>query len=202
MSAPSSRSFTLVDTLVTTGIAATLVALALPAMSSVLQASKRTACLANLKSLHLATFMHMEDHNDLLPFATSGVWVGIGDTAPLGDLARYLDTDVPRVDLDQRPETVSAPFLCPSDRDHASATGFSYAYVPAEFMGIEGQQLVSRRYAAHPRLILFGERGRWHAGEPTPEGYEHLPSGSNAVTLEGELGWNLELQAAGLMTMR
>ncbi|MBL0920887.1 MAG: hypothetical protein IBJ10_02025 [Phycisphaerales bacterium] len=195
------RGFSLVELLVILGVVGLLIALALPALRGASQASRRVACLANLKSLHLATRMYAEEHKGMLPLATTGVWIGIGDIAPLGDLVRYLDVPIPR-EVNGEMEGLSGPYLCPSDREFAVETGFSYGYQPWVFMAIEGQEPVSRRYTANPRLVLFGERGTWHPGEPIPSGWENRPGGSNAVNFAGELDWNLTLQAAAMQSLQ
>lgn len=192
------RAFTLLEALVVLGVVGLLIAIAVPVVRGAVAASRRTACMANLKTLHVATAMHIEDHPGLLPSATAQVWIGIGDVAPLDSLARYLDAPLPREDADRSIAGLAAPYRCPSDRGHASAYGFSYYYVPAEFMQIEGQEPVSRRYMKNPHLVLFVDRGAPHPGEPIPPGWESVPGGRNAVTLAGRVGWNLELQAAGL----
>lgn len=195
------RGFSLVELLVVLGVVALLIAIALPTVRGASRAARRTVCLNNLRSLQLATRMFTDDHQGLLPLATTGVWVGVGDVAPLNDLARYMSAPPPR-EVKSEVVGLTAPYLCPADRGYAERTGFSYGYLPATFMSIEGQEPVSRRYARFPKLVLFGERGLWHPGEPAPPGWEHLGVGSNAVSMGGEVGWNLELQAEAMSSLR
>src|SRR4051812_47157969 len=59
--------FTLVELLVVIGIIAVLIGVLLPALSKAREQSKRTACLANLRSLGAGFIMYANVHHDRLP---------------------------------------------------------------------------------------------------------------------------------------
>ncbi len=186
-------AFTIVEALVAVSIVGVLIAIAAPAARGVADASKRTVCLANLRTLHLATSMYTQDRRGMLPHATSPVWVNLGFVAPLDQLERYVRVPIVPIDADGDFDQPSAPYLCPADRDVGPVSGFSYGYIPSEFIVIEGWQEVSMRYALNPRLLLFIDRGSRHPGERRPPDWGEPGVGRNAVSAGGQLGWSFEL---------
>jgi len=68
----SLRAFTLVELLVVIGIIALLLAILLPALSRVREASNRAKCLANIAELGRAVLLYAHDNKDHLPDAGSG----------------------------------------------------------------------------------------------------------------------------------
>src|SRR5947207_12758274 len=66
------RAFTLVELLVVIGIIALLLAILLPALSRVREASNRAKCLANIAELRRAVLLYAHDNKDHLPDAGSG----------------------------------------------------------------------------------------------------------------------------------
>src|SRR6266705_1715169 len=68
----SPRAFTLVELLVVIGIIALLLAILLPALSRVREASNRAKCLANIAELGRAVLLYAHDNKDHLPDAGSG----------------------------------------------------------------------------------------------------------------------------------
>jgi len=65
------RAFTLVELLVVIGIIAVLIGILLPALGKAREQSKRTACLANLRSLGQAMFAYANVYRDRLPNGNS-----------------------------------------------------------------------------------------------------------------------------------
>jgi prepilin-type N-terminal cleavage/methylation domain-containing protein/prepilin-type processing-associated H-X9-DG protein len=63
----ASRAFTLVELLVVIGIIALMIAMLLPVLSRVREAANRTACLSNLRQVHLSFHFYALNHNDQVP---------------------------------------------------------------------------------------------------------------------------------------
>ena len=68
------RSFTLIELLVVVAIIAVLVALLLPALQGARDQSRRTACMSNLKQMHIAYLMYADENNG---------WVMVNPTWPI-----------------------------------------------------------------------------------------------------------------------
>ena len=98
-------AFTLVELLVVIGIIAVLIGLLLPALGKAREQSRRTACLANLRSIGQALYTYANAHRDRLPNGNPrGVWVDFNGSNEVM-LALASDLKAPAV------------FHCPSDRD-------------------------------------------------------------------------------------
>lgn len=61
------RGFTLVELLVVIGVIALLISILLPALTKARAAAQRTACLSNLRQVHLAFVFYAQAFNDQVP---------------------------------------------------------------------------------------------------------------------------------------
>src|SRR4051812_40651478 len=103
-----SRGFTLVELLIVIGIIAVLIALLLPAMNKAREQSRRTACLANLRTLGQAMVLYANSSHDRLP-----------NSNPLHTVNDYAGTNYVLVALANNFVRSPAAFHCPSDADDA-----------------------------------------------------------------------------------
>jgi prepilin-type N-terminal cleavage/methylation domain-containing protein len=73
------HAFTLIEMLVVIAVIAILAALLLPALHTVKDSAKRTACLNNLSQINLGVRMYCDDSNDATPAsrgtATNAPWI-------------------------------------------------------------------------------------------------------------------------------
>src|SRR5256885_7309378 len=65
--------FTLVELLVVIGIIAVLIGILLPALTKARESAQRTACLSNLRQLHLSVALYGNAYKDAVPL---GTWSG------------------------------------------------------------------------------------------------------------------------------
>jgi prepilin-type N-terminal cleavage/methylation domain-containing protein/prepilin-type processing-associated H-X9-DG protein len=108
--------FTLIELLVVIGIIAVLVSILLPVMGQARERSRRTACLANVRSLAQAWNSYAIENYGLLPSpdTTQTGWVVNGNTD--GDIRRgSLYKYVPNADV----------FRCPNDPNGINARSYS-----------------------------------------------------------------------------
>ena len=97
--------FTLVELLVVVGIIALLIGLLLPALGKAREQSRRTNCLANLRTIGQGLYMYANAHRDRLPNGNPrGVWVDFNGANQVM-VAFAADLSSPTV------------FHCPADRD-------------------------------------------------------------------------------------
>ena len=124
-------AFTLVEVLVVISVIGILVALLLPAVHGVREASRRSACLSNLRQIGMAMEQYL-DVNRRYPVAAQMPSVTPERpalTVFLGGFAEQND------DL----------FACPSDRTYFASEGLSYEYPSARLSGKTRRELKQHR---------------------------------------------------------
>jgi len=108
------RGFTLIELLVVVAIIAILAALASPISSRVIQASKASACVSNLREIGAALQLYLGDHNQMMPNLKAGRQSISEDVAVIDNTLNAYTRD-------------SRVFACPADNlGIAAATGTSY----------------------------------------------------------------------------
>lgn len=184
---------TLAETLVAIAVIGFLLAFLAPALGRARAQARRTACLANLRALHLAVEQYKHDHDALLPYAGRAIVVEFGWTQPLDQLVGYLAVPLPRYDQAADTTITGPPFVCPSDPSSGEKLGCSYVYTPAETMEAQGQSAITRWFRETPTLPLFWDTYASHSFSPNPPGGLEYHRGRNAVLADGSLGWMVEL---------
>ena len=121
--------------MVSIAIVAVLIGISFPVFQGAVESARGVRCMSNLRSLVTGLGMYREDHDGDLPWAIARPTVEY--PKPFKALLPYLDANLPVGTLGEEIERIE-PFTCPSDRDYALATGFSYAYLPSSFMQVMG----------------------------------------------------------------
>ena len=128
----SNDGYTLVELLVVISIIGVLVSLLLPAVNSVRQSARRTACISNLRQVGMAMEQYLDVHQDKYPDAAQLPSV----TPDRPDLVDLLGTFA---------EQNRDMFACPSDNKYFQAEGLSYEYPAARIAGRTRKQLAKTR---------------------------------------------------------
>ncbi len=162
------RGFTLVELLVVIAIIATLIGLLLPAVQSAREASRRTACMNNLKQLGTAINTY-ESAKKSLPTGFgmyNEFWsariLPFMEEQPLYDTLAWLDPPIGMWSKPTHPnrtacETVIKGFRCPSmdQPEHIKSADDTMAYpilqrVPVSYRGVAGAKISSDTPGAMP----------------------------------------------------
>lgn len=188
-SGPSARrAFSLVELLVVIGIIAILLALLFPAFAKVREQSRRTKCLANLRSIGQALFVYANVNRDRLPNGNPpNVWSD----------ASAADWVMVNFAEDLRGARV---FRCPSDRNEddpdeiksaihnqSSSARISYEFYSLFFAPEYGPTLAKMKGRAPLAWDLDGG-----ARDPALAGTgdeNHGPRGGNVLFSDGHAEW-------------
>lgn len=164
---PARPGLSLLELLVSIGVIAILIGIAIPVLSSAREAARSVECKANLRSLHTAIVQYRHDHRNTLPYADIRISVCDGWRDPLDALAPYLAAPTPHCASETELRAASAPpWRCPTDPGWHEATGVSYEYGPWEMIGISGAEAITQVIETSMReFSIFHDLGPWHSGK-------------------------------------
>jgi prepilin-type processing-associated H-X9-DG protein len=127
--ARATAAFTLLEIIVLLGIIILLLTLVIPAVWSVRENARTTACLSNLRQIGVGLNLYLADHDLTIPTLESG--------------RSSITQNVPVIDTVLGPYVKSpGVFLCPSDTTIGKASGTSYFWNSA----LNGQKLGSLNF--------------------------------------------------------
>ena len=182
------RGFSLVELLVVIGIIAILLALLFPTFAKVREQSRRTKCLANLRSIGQAMFMYANGHRDRLPNGNPpSVW---SDAAAADWVMVNFAEDL----------KAARVFRCPSDKDEddpdeilsavhnrPASARISYEFYSLFFAPEYGPKLAKMQGRAPLAWDLDGG-----PRDPALTGVgdeNHGPKGGNVLFSDGHAEW-------------
>ena len=182
------RAFSLVELLVVIGIIAILLALLFPAFAKVREQSRRTKCLANLRSIGQALFIYANGNRDRLPN---------GNPPAVWSDASAADWVMVNFAEDLKAAKV---FRCPSDKDddepyeilsavhnQVSSARISYEFYSLFFAPEYGPKLATMKGRAPLAWDLDGG-----PRDPALTGMgdeNHGPKGGNVLFSDGHAEW-------------
>ena len=171
--------FTLVELLVVLGLLAVLIALLLPIVGPLREASRRTVCLSNLRQLGAAAIMYAGDNDGFLPLRPTDApwapqvayWTSSVDTRPLwlGYLPGYTV------------EHSSPYFFCPSNADTLNS------YERSWNVGLPGFYLMGYAYFG-----AYHQMNNWRGSVPPARKLHDKITPIFADITESYLDWNGE----------
>lgn len=187
-SRPHRRALSLIEVLVVVAVIAVLVGLATAGFAGSRATARRTACLAQLKGFGVAFTLYRDTYQDLLPPARFRPDLRTHDVAPYDALGTFVDAPLPSI----RGSAVvtGPPYRCPSDREYAPVSGFSYHYAPADLMGSLPPALhrrVSDLWTSNPQAVLLFDAMKAFHGPPegSPEGAGTIYVDRNVLRSDG-----------------
>jgi len=171
--------FTLVELLVVIGIIAVLIAILLPALNKAREASNRTACLSNLRTLAQAMMMYAGENKDRLP---NSVQPQVGSSP---DALIALNRDFvknPKVfhcpsDIDPVPEKIET-----DDYAQHNSARVSYEFYSVWWLPANGPRLVKIKDAP----LAWDIDGGNPSATPLQN---HGTNGGNVVFADGHGQW-------------
>jgi prepilin-type N-terminal cleavage/methylation domain-containing protein/prepilin-type processing-associated H-X9-DG protein len=185
--------FTLIELLVVIGIIAILVGILLPVLGRVREQSKRTACLANLRTIGQAMIMYANGNRDRLP---------IGEL-PANDMDPAA-ADEALVALNRDYVRAPASFHCPGDDDpipdkietgdwmKPNSARVSYDYFVIYFAGETGPKLFKLNRSANlQELAPLAWDLNVDPKRISDEWQNHGVKGGNVAFADGHAEWQL-----------
>lgn len=202
------RAFTLIEMLVTIGIAVTLAALLIPSLSSMFEKGKRAKCLSNLRQMGAGLVMSASENDGYGPYDardtgnTSLSSYRAGQTPILfGPLLPYMaaaDYERYMVPSGKPPEI----FICPSSRkDLLAAVRTPGCEATSYWMNPDVSSNPNKKtklMAMPQRTIAIIDTCLWW--QTTPEAWapeSHAGEGFNFVRLDGSAGWMSKKTSVG-----
>jgi prepilin-type N-terminal cleavage/methylation domain-containing protein/prepilin-type processing-associated H-X9-DG protein len=147
------KAFTLVELLVVVAILAVLAAIGFPAVQRMVQSSRSSGCISNLRQIGMALNLYLGEHNMVFPTLEAGRR-DKNENVPVIDNTLDAYVKEPRV------------FACPADaRGLAAATGTSYYWNVA----LNGQSLGNLNFLSfiedHSRIPILADKEGFHPFE-------------------------------------
>ena len=143
------KAFTLVELLVVVSIIAILIAVLLPSLSHAREASRRTACLSNMRQLAVGWISYALDHKEMLVNAETAVagWASDGNldaNIKSGSLYKYVPN--PKV------------YLCPNDINYKNIRSYSInSAMNGAWGGIPAHRKISQVKNAAASFVFIEE---------------------------------------------
>lgn len=161
------RGFTLIEMLVSVSIVGVVISITLPAISHARAQAQRAECSSNMRSIGMATMMHVDANGGRLPMARYDAHAGTDDVRPWDQVSRYLDARLPGYSHQTGEAERLDPWVCPSDPFVGVETGYSYQYTPAAFfatMDDQEHRRISSMFLDQPSATLVLDFLPVHSG--------------------------------------
>ena len=158
-----SPAFTLLELLIALAIVAVLTGIAWPVYQHLVQSSRASACMSNLRQIGSALNLYLGEHNMVMPVLKAGRASTADDVPVIDDTLNAYAPD-PKV------------FACPGDTSgQAAVTGTSYFWNVA----LSGQAMSTLNFFNHTGVAMIpvlSDKGAYHP---------YLPSRVNLLYADG-----------------